>query len=40
MNSEREPGSVIESRIYAEQKAKEGLRLGHVERKCLNCGKD
>lgn len=40
MIGEREPGSVIEERIYAEEKAKEGLRLGQVERKCLNCGKD
>lgn len=40
MRGEREPGSVIEERIYAEEKAKEGMRLGQVERKCVGCGRD
>jgi hypothetical protein len=40
MRGKREPGSVIEERIYAEAKAKEGLTLGRVQRTCLNCGKD
>jgi hypothetical protein len=40
MRGEREPGSVIEERIYAEAKAKGGLTLGRVQRTCLNCGKD
>ncbi len=37
---EREPGSVIEERIYVEEKAKERMRLGQVERKCAQCGRD
>jgi hypothetical protein len=40
MRGEREPGSVIEERIYAEAKAKERLTLGRVQRTCLSCGKD
>jgi hypothetical protein len=35
-----EPGSIQETREYAERKAQEKMTLGQVERKCLNCGKD
>ena len=38
--SQREPGSVIEERIYAEEKAKEALVLGRVARTCDVCGKE
>ena len=40
MRGEREPGSVIEERVYAEAKAKERTTLGRVQRTCLNCGKE
>jgi hypothetical protein len=40
MNSEREPGSVIESRIEAFAQADQKRVLGHVERTCSRCGKD
>ena len=38
--SQREPGSVIEERIYLEEKAREGMILGQIERKCAGCGRD
>src|SRR5437867_5235577 len=40
MNSEREPGSVIEERLYTAKKAQAGLTLGHEKHTCLRCGKD
>jgi len=35
-----EPGSVIAERVYAAQKAEEGISLGHVRRICDTCGRD
>src|SRR2546427_3050147 len=37
---EREPGSVLEERVYAEQKVKEGFHPGQVQRTCDVCHKD